>query len=121
MTRSAHAVLIALLAAVVLSAQDEPPAPAQGGGGGGRGAAAGGALAAPSPQPYERVITKEAKSKKGVFTVHQVGERFYYEIPKEELGKEFLWNTQIAKTTLGAGYGGGELTDRVVAWELHNN
>jgi hypothetical protein len=109
------------LAAVVLSAQDEPPAPAQGGGGGGRGAAAGGALAAPSPQPYERVITKEAKSKKGVFTVHQVGERFYYEIPKEELGKEFLWNTQIAKTTLGAGYGGGELTDRVVAWELHNN
>src|SRR5271156_4868591 len=58
------------------------------------------------PQPYDKVITKEAKSKKGVFTVHEVKDRYFYEIPKSEFGKEFLWNTQIAKTTLGVGYGG---------------
>ena len=45
-------------------------------------------------------------------------ERYYYEIPKSELGKEFLWNSQIAKTAIGVGYGGGQLTDRVVRWEL---
>jgi len=102
-------------------AQDEPPQ--TGGGGGGRGAAGGGgaALAAPNPQPFDRVINKDAKSKKGLFTVYQVGERFYYEIPKAELGKQYLWNTQIAKTTVGVGYGGGEVANRVVAWELHNN
>jgi len=50
-----------------------------------------------------------------------VAERFYYEIPKKELGKQYLWNTQIAKTTVGAGYGGGQVTNKVVEWELHNN
>jgi hypothetical protein len=79
--------------------------------------------AAPSqdPQPYEKVITKEAKSKKGVFTVHQIKERYYYEIPKAELNKEFLWVSQIARTTLGVGYGGQSLTNRVVKWELKGN
>ena len=73
------------------------------------------------PQPYEKVITKEAKSKKGVFTVHQIKEKYYYEIPKNEFDKEFLWNTRISKTTLGVGYGGDELNDRVVRWELNAN
>ena len=73
------------------------------------------------PQPYEKVITKEAKSKKGVFTVHQIKDKYYYEIPKSEFDKEFLWNTRIAKTTLGVGYGGDELNDSVVRWELNSN
>ena len=110
-------ILTALLFSLALFAQDET-APA--GGGGGRGAA-GNALATPNPQPYEKVITKEAKTKKGLFTVHQVGEKFFYEIPKGELEKQYLWNTQIAKTTVGVGYGGGQLVDQVVAWELRNN
>jgi len=52
------------------------------------------------PQPYEKVITKDAKSRKGIFVVHQIKDKYYYEIPKGELNKQFLWNTQIAKTTL---------------------
>ena len=67
------------------------------------------------------MITKEAKTSKGIFTVHQVKERYFYEIPKGQLDKEFLWNTQIAKTTLGVGYGGGQLADHVVRWELRGN
>ena len=42
------------------------------------------------PKPYEKVITKDAKTKPGVFTVHQVKDKWYYEIPKSELNKEFL-------------------------------
>jgi hypothetical protein len=119
MKRCLSAILLALAAAAVLAAQDEPT---QGGfGGGGRGGGGGAALQAPNPQPYDRVITKDAKSKKGLFTVHQVAERFYFEIPKSELGKQYLWNTQIAKTTVGVGYGGGQVADHVVAWQLHNN
>ena len=73
------------------------------------------------PQPYDKVITKDAKSKKGVFAVHQVKDKYYYEIPKGELGKEFLLVTQIAKTTLGVGYGGQSLGRRVVRWEQGEN
>ena len=111
--RTIPAFLLALVTASVMIAQDEP-AQTGGGAGGGRGGGGGAALGVPNPQPFDRVITKEAKSKKGMFTVHQVGERYFYEIPKKELGKQYLWNTQIAKTTVGAGYGGGEVTNKVV-------
>ena len=73
------------------------------------------------PKPYDEVITKDAKSKKGIFTVHQVKDKYYYEIPNAEFGKQFLFNTRIAKTTLGAGNGGQQLSTRVVYWELNGN
>src|SRR5689334_19862436 len=122
-SRKTLEVAVALLAAAtILFAQDtppqeNPPAP-QTGGPGGRG---GGAGANPEPQPYDKVITKDAKTTRGLFTVHQIKERFYYEIPKGELDREFLWNTQIARTAFGVGYGGGQLVDRVVKWELKGN
>ena len=75
----------------------------------------------PQPRPYDRVITKDAKSDEGVFTVHRIRERVYYEIPKEQLGKEFLWVTQIAKTTVGQGQGGQALGNRVVKWARRDN
>jgi hypothetical protein len=63
------------------------------------------------------VITKEARSDEGIFTVHRIGDRVYYEIPTAKLGREFLWVSQISKTTLGAGYGGQAAGNRVVKWE----
>ncbi len=99
------------------------PPPAQAGGGPAAALAAmrGGAGASQDPQPYDKVITKEAKSKPGLFTVHQVKDRYYYEIPKAELGREYLWVSQIARTTLGVGYGGQALGNRVVKWERNGN
>jgi hypothetical protein len=75
----------------------------------------------PQIQPYDRVITKEAKSTPGIFTVHQVKDKYYYEIPVAELGKDFLWVQQIARTTLGVGYGGQALGSRVVRWERRDD
>ena len=72
---------------------------------------------APDLRPYDRVITKDAKSDPGVFTVHRVRERVYYEIPKDLFGREFLWVSQIASTTPGAGSGGQAAGNRVVRWE----
>jgi hypothetical protein len=73
------------------------------------------------PRPYDRVITKDAKSQPGIFTVHQIRERYYYEIPAAELNKEFVLVSQIARTTLGVGYGGQALGSRVVRWERRGN
>ncbi|HEU4796296.1 MAG TPA: DUF5118 domain-containing protein, partial [Pyrinomonadaceae bacterium] len=105
--------------------QDPPPTPPTGGGAGGGGQERPGGFGrqdqSPEPRPYDRVITKEAKSDAGVFTVHTIKDKVYYEIPKSELNREFLWVSQIAKTTLGAGYGGQAAGNRVVKWERKGN
>jgi len=89
-----------------------PPRPAN---------AAGSQQASGDPQPYDRVITKDAKSKDGIFKVHQVKDRYFFEIPKSMLDKEFLWVSQISRTTLGVGNGGDPLGNRVVRWEKVDN
>ena len=66
---------------------------------------------------YDEVITDEAESDPGVFTVHRLDDKVFYEIPEAELGREFLWVSQIARTTEGVGYGGQPLGNRVVKWE----
>src|SRR5437899_1115751 len=93
-------------------AQEQPAAQR-----GGRG----GQAAAGEPRPYAQVITSDAKTKAGVFTRHRIKDRLYYEIPSKEVDKEFLWVTQIAKTTLGVGYGVQALGNRVVKWTRMNN
>jgi hypothetical protein len=102
------------------SSTQDPPTPPAGGGGAGQERPQ---RPEPStePKPYDRVITKDAKSDAGVFTVHSIKDKVYYEIPKSELNKEFLWVSQIAKTTLGVGYGGQAAGNRVVKWERHGN
>jgi hypothetical protein len=112
MRRLAIALSFALAPGVAF-AQDPPQDPPAGGGGG-RG---GQQSREPQIRPYDRVITKEAKTDEGLFTVHRIGDRLFYEIPKDRLGRELLWVSQIARTTLGAGYGGQAAGNRVVKWE----
>ncbi|HXC69161.1 MAG TPA: zinc-dependent metalloprotease [Pyrinomonadaceae bacterium] len=102
-----------------INSSQDPPTPPTGGTGQER--PFGRQDQAPEPKPYDRVITKEAKSDEGIFTIHTIKEKVYYEIPKNELGKEFLWVSQIAKTTLGVGYGGQAAGNRVVKWERKGN
>jgi len=105
--------VLALCFAAGLCAQDAPPPdnPAVPATPAAPGAAAAARPPATDPQPYEKVITKDAKSTPGIFTVHEIKDRYYYEIPKAQLGREFLMNVRISKTTMGVGYGGEELTD----------
>ena len=100
------------------SEPQDPPTPPAGGGGQER---PGRPDQSTEPKPYDRVITKEAKSDEGIFTVHTIKDKVYYEIPKNELNKEFLWVSQIARTTLGVGYGGQAAGNRVVKWERKGN
>ena len=66
---------------------------------------------------YEEVITSKAESSEGLFTVHSVDEKYYYEIPDSLLNREMLMVTRIAKTASGLGFGGGKQNTQVVRWE----
>ena len=112
---------VMLAASFTVFAQDTPPTPTETPAGGRPGGFPGAGGASQDPQPYDKVITKDAKSKDGLFKVHKVKDKYYYEIPKDQLEKEFLLVTQIARTTNGVGYGGQALGRRVVRWERNDN
>lgn len=71
-------------------------------------------------QPYDKVITEDAKTTKGLFTAHRIKDKVFYEIPTSELGKDLLWVTQIEETQAGFSYAGMPVGDRVVRWELRD-
>jgi hypothetical protein len=83
--------------------------------------ALGGGGADPTPRPYATVITPRAKTKKGVFDVHQIGSRLYFEIPAGELGKDFVITTVLAGTPAGIGINGTLGPDRVIRFERREN
>ncbi|MDY7393958.1 zinc-dependent metalloprotease [Aureibaculum sp. 2210JD6-5] len=70
-------------------------------------------------QPYSKVITKEAKTDEGLFKVHELDEKYFYEIPDSLLEREMLMVTRIAKTASGIGFGGGKQNTKVVRWQKH--
>jgi hypothetical protein len=70
---------------------------------------------------YGEVITKEARTSQGVFTVHRIDDKIYFEIPPDACGKLMLWQTEVAKAPNGIGWGGSSLGSRVVKWERRAN
>ena len=73
------------------------------------------------PKPYKEVITKDAKSKDGLFKVHQIDDKYYYEIPDSLYGRDMLMVTTIAKTADGIGYGGERTNTLMLRWEKEND
>jgi hypothetical protein len=68
-------------------------------------------------QPYNKVITKEAKTDKGLFDVHTIDSKYFYEIPDSLFNKEMLMVSRISKTASGIGFGGGKINTQVLRWE----
>jgi hypothetical protein len=104
------------------------PGGAPGGGAGfGQGAGAGaqgGAGAAgqdPQPRPYATVITPRATTKSGVFKVHQVGSRLFFEIPRAELGKDYVIVSTLAGTPDEIGIRGTQGGNNLVRFERRDN
>ena len=75
----------------------------------------------PVPRPYATVITSRAKSKKGVFDVHQIGSRLYFELPAAEIGKDYVITSVLAGTPAGIGLNGTLGSDRVIRFERREN
>jgi hypothetical protein len=68
------------------------------------------------PKPYKEVITDKAISQKGLFTVHKVDDKYYFEIPDTILGREIMAITRYVKVPYNKQSGfstfGGELTNQ---------
>lgn len=73
------------------------------------------------PKPYAEVITNKAKSKEGLFKVHEIEGKYYYEIPDTLIGREMLVVTTIAKTSDGLGYGGERTNTQMVRWDQNGD
>ena len=73
-------------------------------------------------KPYKEIITDKAVSDQGVFTVHKVDDKYYFEIPDAMLKKEFLLVTRLTKAAAGmrtgtSGYAGDQIGQQVIAFE----
>ena len=116
--------------------QAAPPGGVQGGGRGGAAdstgapGGGGGPAATPRPRPYNRVITAEAKTRRGLFLVHQLNDRLYFEIPEREFGKDMLIVGRFARSAAsnpvrtGGDFGtypGDEFDSRALHWERNGN
>lgn len=76
-------------------------------------------------KPYSKVITSEAKTDEGLFKVHQIDDKYFYEIPNNTLNKDMLLVSRISKipSNLGGGYmnAGSKTNEQVVSWERFQN
>jgi hypothetical protein len=72
----------------------------------------------PGPKPYKEVITEKAVSSKGLFTVHKVEDKWYFEIADSIFNREILTITRFTKTPAGGGsYGGEIVNEQTIRWE----
>ena len=70
------------------------------------------------PKPYSKVITDKAVSKQGLFTVHKVDDKWYFEIPDSILNREMMVTTRYSKTAGGGGVYAGEMdNEQTIRWE----
>jgi hypothetical protein len=64
------------------------------------------------PKPFKDVITAKAKSAPGLFTVHKVEEKYFFEIPDSVFGREIMTVTRFSKIAGGGQVYGGELANQ---------
>jgi hypothetical protein len=75
------------------------------------------------PKPYKEVITDKAKTSKGLFTVHKIEDKYFFEIPDSLMGREIMTVTRVSKSATVPGsvglpaYGGELLNRQVIRFE----
>ncbi|WP_290792359.1 zinc-dependent metalloprotease [Flavihumibacter sp. UBA7668] len=78
------------------------------------------------PKPYKEVITSKAVTDEGLFTVHKVEDKYYFEIPDKMLGRDILVVNRLSKAAAGMrnfffGYAGDKIGDNVIRFEKGPN
>ncbi len=68
-------------------------------------------------RPYQDVITDKAITDPGLFIVHKVEDRYYFEIHDSLFNRIWMAVTRTAKVPTGAGYGGEEVNRQTLRWE----
>lgn len=80
----------------------------------------------PGPKPYKEVITDKAKTAKGMFTVHKVDDKYYFEMPNKILGRDILVLNRVSKSSVQSpkgfnGYAGDQINSNVIRFEKGPN
>ncbi|HYC40683.1 MAG TPA: zinc-dependent metalloprotease [Chitinophagaceae bacterium] len=78
------------------------------------------------PRPYSEVITEKARTDEGLFRVHRVEDRWYFEIPDTLLGRDIMVVNRIAKSSVNApksfgGYAGDQINESVIRFDKGPN
>src|SRR5436190_3023283 len=78
------------------------------------------------PRPYKEVITDKAITRKGMFTIHKVDERYYFELPSKLLGRDILVVNRVSKSSVESpkafyGYAGDQIGQNVIRYERGPN
>ncbi len=78
------------------------------------------------PRPYSEIITGKAKTSLGMFKVHFLDDKYFFEIPKNLLKREILVVNRISKAptsgrTAGLSYAGDDIGQNVISFERGNN
>lgn len=73
-------------------------------------------------KPYGTVITAKAKTFNGMFKVHQLNARYYFEIPDSMYNRAILVVNRIARSAAGprpqmTGYAGDQIAENVIHFE----
>lgn len=77
------------------------------------------------PKPYKTVITEKAVTRKGLFTVHRIEDKYYFEIADSLLNREILVVSRISKAgseiRTASGYAGDQIGSTVIRFEKGPN
>ncbi|WP_181182483.1 zinc-dependent metalloprotease [Sphingobacterium lumbrici] len=65
-------------------------------------------------KPYKEVITDKAITKSGLFKVHNIDTKYFFEIPDDLLSREFLFTTRLSKVPTGSPRFGGDLMNAII-------
>ena len=80
----------------------------------------------PGPKPYKEIITDKAISRKGLFTVHKIEDKWFFEIGDSVLGRDILVVNRISKAPINTragffGYAGDEINQNVIRFDKGPN
>ena len=70
---------------------------------------------------YEDIITKDAVTDDGLFKVHKVKDKYYYEISDSLLGRDMLMVTRIVKMATELPLSRHKMSEQVLKWEKFDN
>lgn len=125
MTRTLNRMALALmlvqlpLVALLQNRPTPPPPPAPAGNGTPVAAAVPASQPRSGPRPFKDVITDKARTDEGLLTVHQVEDKWFFEIPDSLFNRDILVVSRISRSATGlsngfSGYAGDIINNNVI-------
>ncbi|MDF2188009.1 zinc-dependent metalloprotease [Paraflavitalea sp. CAU 1676] len=74
-------------------------------------------------KPYKEIITEKAVSRHGLLSVHQVGDKYYFELPASLLNRDLLVVTRLSRSSSEIriagfyGFSGDQINEGVIKFE----